>query len=209
MPKNIKNIIFDLGEVIIDLDFNKTEQAFTKLFGIPARELYTYQQQNELFNLLETGKISPQFFRNKLKSISKKDRISDLNIDAAWNAMLQDIATEKIELVKELRNTYQTFVLSNTNKIHIDYVNKCMLPKHHLISLNEIFDFVYYSHEIGLRKPDEDAYTYILNKHLIKAEETLFIDDKLENIETARNLNIQTWHLINRDDLYKIHEILS
>ncbi|MCB0541482.1 MAG: HAD family phosphatase [Chitinophagales bacterium] len=208
MLKNIKNIIFDLGEVIVDLDFNRTEQAFTNLFNVPAHQLYSYHKQNHLFDDLETGKISPSEFRNSLKKNLPKNTITDREIDDAWNAMLLDISSQKIELVKKLRQNYQTFVLSNTNKIHIDYVDQQMLPKHNLKSLNEIFDFVYYSHIIKHRKPDKEAYTFILDKHNLTPQQTLFIDDKAENIESARNLNMHTWHLTNRNDLYKIDEIL-
>lgn len=209
MPKNIKNIIFDLGEVIIDLNFSKTEQAFTKLFNIPAQKLYSYHKQNALFDDLETGKIDAVFFRNELKKTTKNKQINHHKINAAWNAMLIDIPVEKIELVKTLQKEYTTFVLSNTNQIHIDYVNQKMLPKHQLKDLNQIFDFVYYSHIIGYRKPNKEAFTFVLNKHNLVPQETLFIDDKAENIETARNLNIHTWHLTNRNDLYKIYEILA
>lgn len=203
MLKNIKNIIFDLGEVIVDLNFEKTERAFLELLDIKAQQLYNYKTQSPIFDQLETGKITPQQFRATLRDLSDNN-VSDAAIDTAWNAMLLTIPAQKIQLVQNLRSNYQTFVLSNTNKIHIDYINEFLLPEHKIETLDEVFDFVYYSHEIGERKPDLKAYTYIINKHGILPQETLFIDDKLENIEAAKSLGIQTWHLTNRKDLYQL-----
>jgi len=203
MLKNIKNIIFDLGEVIIDLDFKKTEKAFLELLHIEGKQLYNYKTQSPIFDQIETGKITPNQFRDALRQKSQLN-VSDEDIDAAWNGMLLNIPSQKIQLVQRLQSNYQTFVLSNTNKIHIDYVNEFLLPQHNIKNLNEVFDYVYYSHEIGERKPDEAAFTYILNKHGILPQETLFIDDKLENIETAKTLGIQTWHLTKREDLYQL-----
>jgi len=119
--------------------------------------------------------------------------------------MLIRIPERKIQLVQNLRLNYKTFVLSNTNKIHIDFVNAKLLPSHQLKDLNEIFDFVYLSHEIGERKPNAAAFNYVIEKHQLEPQATLFIDDKFENIETAAKLGIQTWHLINREALYDLY----
>ncbi|MFT4969490.1 MAG: FMN phosphatase YigB (HAD superfamily) [Chitinophagales bacterium] len=201
--KGIKNIIFDLGEVIVDLDISATEKAFAELLPLNNNPIYSYSSQTRVFDLLETGKISPQEFRNELRKLSSSD-MTDEQIDIAWNAMLIEIPKRKINLVQNLRLSYQTFVLSNTNKIHIDYVNAKLLPPLALLDLSEVFDQVYYSHDIRERKPDDAAFTYVLNKHELNPTETLFIDDKLENIETAQKLGIKTWHLTNREDLYEL-----
>tara|TARA_B110000037_G_scaffold106283_1_gene123454 strand:+ start:267 stop:890 length:624 start_codon:yes stop_codon:yes gene_type:complete len=201
--KGIKNIIFDLGEVIVDLDISATEKAFAELLPLNNNSIYSYSTQTRVFDLLETGKISPQEFRNELRKLSSSD-MTDEQIDIAWNAMLIEIPKRKIDLVQNLRLSYQTFVLSNTNKIHIDYVNAKLLPPLALLDLSEVFDQVYYSHDIRERKPDDAAFTYVLNKHELNPTETLFIDDKLENIETAQKLGIKTWHLTNREDLYEL-----
>ena len=202
--RGIKNIIFDLGEVIVDLDILATERAFNALMSSKSNFIFSYGSQAAIFDLLETGKVSQQQFRDELRKYSDSD-ISDAQIDDAWNAMLIRIPERKIQLVQNLRLNYKTLVLSNTNKIHIDFVNAKLLPMHQLDDLNEIFDFVYYSHEIGERKPNSTAFTYVLEKHQLEPQATLFIDDKLENIETAAKLGIQTWHLINREDLYDLY----
>lgn len=201
--KDIQNIIFDLGEVIVDLDFSKTEQGFQSLLDLPKEAVYSYQTQSKVFDLFERGKITSTEFRKELCILADK-QLNDASIDSAWNAMLIAIPKDKIKLVQNLRLNYQTFVLSNTNEIHIDFVNQHLLPEHKLSNLDEIFDFVYYSHEIGERKPDLEAFQYIIEKHGILVSETLFIDDKLENILAAESLGLKTWHLTNRDDLLLI-----
>lgn len=201
--KGIKNIIYDLGEVIVDLDFHKTEEAFKSLFQLKDKEIYSYQKQSKIFDQLEVGAISPAEFRSALRK-QFNVKTNDHEIDAAWNAMLLQIPSKKITLVQNLRTSYQSFVLSNTNEIHIQFLEQELLPEHGLKNLNELFDHVYYSHEIGYRKPHAEAYSYILEKHKLPASECLFIDDKLENIETAQALGIRTWHLQDRELLYNL-----
>ena len=200
---DIENIIFDLGEVIIDLDFDKSIEAFRQILPPSAPSVFTYHAQTPIFDQLETGRISAAEFRDGLRQLCSSP-LSDEDIDEAWNAMLIRLPKQKMDLVQSLRKSYQTFVLSNTNAIHIDYVNQFLLPPLGINSLDEIFDHVYYSHDIGQRKPDAAAYTYILDKHRLNPAKTLFIDDKLENIEAAQKLGIQTIHLKNREDLYAI-----
>ncbi|MCD8528987.1 MAG: hypothetical protein LRY27_03280 [Chitinophagales bacterium] len=106
--QNIKNILFDLGEVLIDLDFSKTELAFLQLLGIPKEQLYSYKSQTALFDNLETGKITPKHFRDSIKQLSQL-RISDAQIDHAWNAMLLQFPLKKYNLVQNLRLSYKCF----------------------------------------------------------------------------------------------------
>lgn len=208
MNKNlsgIKNIIFDLGEVITDVDFSKTFKAFDHLAGKSTYELYNYHKQSSLFDDIETGKITPQKFRNHLKEIFNIN-VSDKEIDNAWNAMLGDTPIEKLEFVSNLRPKFKTFILSNTNKIHIDWIYDYLQKKYNQKNLGKFFDGVYLSHEIGFRKPNAASYKFILEKHQLKASETLFIDDKKENIEGADLLGIQTIHLTDKSEFYKIFE---
>jgi putative hydrolase of the HAD superfamily len=208
MKKNlskIKNIIFDLGEVITDVDFNKTFKAFDQLAGKSTQALYNYHKQTTLFDDIETGKISPQSFRNQLKKIFQVDASND-EIDAAWNAMLGDTPLEKLNFVNDLRPKFKTYILSNTNKIHIDWIYNYLQENYKQKNLGAFFDKVYLSHEIGFRKPDAAAYRFILNTHQLNAHETLFIDDKKENIDGAKLLGIQTIHLKNKSEFYKIFE---
>jgi putative hydrolase of the HAD superfamily len=201
--KEVENIIFDLGEVIVDLDFSLTDIAFSKLLSDPSTSIFNSAGQTKIFDLLEVGKISPAQFRKELNKLCFEEN-SDQVLDAAWNAMFLKLPSRKIQLVRNLRLNYQTFVLSNTNKIHIDLVNQILNSEHQIKSLDEVFDYVYYSHEIGERKPEAAAYQFILDKHEINPSKTLFIDDKEENILAAQALGIRTWHLTNREDLYEL-----
>lgn len=199
----IKNIIFDLGEVITDVHFHQTFQAFDKLAGKDTQQLYNFHKQNKVFDDLETGKISPVEFRNMLRNLFSINA-TDEEIDHAWNAMIGDTPLQKLEFVSALRPKYQTFILSNTNQIHIDRVNEILAQNHNINSLHPYFDAVYFSHEIGLRKPDADSYLYIIEKHGLTPSETLFIDDKAENTDAASKLGIKTIQLTDKEKLYSI-----
>ena len=199
----LKNIIFDLGEVFTDIYFDKTVEAFNELNnGVPI-DLYSYKTQTPLFDEIETGKVSVEDFIAELKTLFGSTVKSEAIIEA-WNALLGETPLEKLAWASSLRPKYQTFILSNTNAIHINWINNYLIKKYKVEGLQPFFDHVYFSHEIGFRKPDASAYEFILNKHNLKAEETLFIDDKLENIEAAQKLNIKTYHLVNKSDLFKI-----
>ncbi|NNC95871.1 MAG: HAD family phosphatase [Chitinophagales bacterium] len=203
--QNVDNIIFDLGEVILDLNPQNTIHEFNKLMGKDSVEHYSFSKQSDVFDKFETGKITAAEFRNELRAISGKD-VVDEDIDHAWNAMLVGIPKPKLEILKKLKDQFQTFVLSNTNCIHIKWVNNYMEEHKYGKSLNEFFDAVYYSHDIGFRKPDDAAYTYILKKHHIPADRSLFIDDRIENIETAARLGIKTFHMKNRHSFFGLFE---
>lgn len=204
----IQNIIFDLGEVIVDLDIEATVKAFEKLLVNPQQTIYSYVDQTPIFNQIEVGAITPEQFASTIQELCHPNTTQQ-QIFTAWNAMLIYLPPRKIEFVQKLRKNYQTFVLSNTNEIHINYLNQNLLNELNAKSLHPFFDYVYYSHEIKQRKPDLAAFKYILDKHQINPTNTLFIDDKLENIISPQDLNIQTWHLTNREDLYELETILS
>ena len=199
----IKNIIFDLGEVITDVHFKHTFEAFDTLAGKDTQSLYNFHKQNKVFDDLETGKISPAEFRNLLRELFSINH-SDAEIDAAWNAMIGETPLQKLQFVSALRPKFKTFILSNTNQIHIDCVNLSLQKSYQIESLHPFFDAVYFSHEIGVKKPDAEAYLYILDKHNLKASETVFIDDKEENIQAAEKLGIKTYWLTNKEDLYEL-----
>lgn len=195
-----KYIIFDFGGVLIDVDYHKTINAFRALglenFGV----LYSQADQEHLFDNYETGKISSQYFINQL--IGKVGGgISANKIVGAWNAMLGDIHTTNISAVKRLKDLgYNVYLLSNTNDIHIqvafDRWNKCAE-----LTAHELFDHVYLSQEIGLRKPNRDIFEHVLTDISANPNEVLFIDDSIQHINTADQLGMQTHHLTSIDDL--------
>jgi putative hydrolase of the HAD superfamily len=193
----IKNIIFDLGGVIIDIRYNATIEQFKMLGFKGFDKIYTQIKNTHLFDLLETGKIEPETFRNELRKF--KSQLTDWQIDNAWNAMIGEMPLANIQLIKEIRKQYRTFMLSNTNAIHIQYFTGYLNDTFGYNPLPEMFERVYFSHEIGKRKPDVLAYEFVLKDAGLNANETLFIDDLAINIEGAEKTGIRTYHLDNEN----------
>ncbi|MGE0088513.1 MAG: HAD family hydrolase [Bacteroidales bacterium] len=199
----IKNIIFDLGGVIINLDTQKTASEMKNLGFDDFEKSYSLLNQIDLFDLLEKGLITPEQFRMEIrKHISKS--VSDAQIDEAWSAMLLDFPKDRIKLIQYVKRKYRIFLLSNTNKIHFDKYNSDFNAVYGF-SFNTLFEKAYYSFEIGHRKPDLDIYMHVLKHSNLIPEETLFIDDSEANIKTAKLLGIQTlWiDLKNGEDVVK------
>ncbi len=197
---NIKNIIFDLGGVILNIDYQLTANEFKKLGFNDYNSLFTKLSQNKIFDLLETGKISPKDFITELKNLSDKN-ISSQEIIYAWNAMLLDFPKKRIEILKSLKNKYRTFLLSNTNSIHLEAYNKTLKDTFGISDLSEILEKEYYSHIIGMRKPDLEIFKFVLTKNNLKPNETLFIDDSPQHIEAAKKLGIIAYHLTNNETI--------
>ncbi len=189
--QNIKAIIFDLGGVLLNIDFKKVSNAFKALGVDTFDEMYSQSEVNMLFENLEVGKINEEEFCNGINTHSGKSIIAD-NITTAWNSILLDFRTESLACLKNLKNRYKLFLLSNTNSIHLEAFNKIFEKSIGKGTFNSFFDKAYYSHEIGMRKPDASAYLYVLNENNLLPEETLFIDDTLKNIEGARAVGLQT-----------------
>lgn len=190
----VKNIIFDLGGVIINLDFHRSVAALQRLSKNQQPIAFSPQAQAELFDLYETGRISSAAFRAGLRETYALEG-DDHVLDTAWNAMLLDIPPERIALLRELSKKYRLFLLSNTNAIHTARFNQTVQAVTGLPSLDGLFEKAYYSHLIGLRKPDAAVFTHILAENNLVSTETLFIDDSIQHIESARALHLQTLHL--------------
>jgi len=200
---SIKNIIFDLGGVILNIDYQLASNEFQNLGIQNFDELYSQAKQNNLFDELETGKISPESFRNEIRKMSGLD-ISDTDLDNAWNAMLLDLPKERIDLLFELSKKYRIFLLSNTNIIHFKNFNYAIINSLGEDVFLKIFEKVYYSFEIGFRKPNADCFQFVLDDAKLKSHETLFIDDSIQHINAAEKLGIQTIHLTNGNTINKI-----
>lgn len=191
MLKGIQNIIFDLGGVILDIDFTLTIQAFEHL-QIKSSDFFSVNQPHFLTQL-ETGEISPEEFYDAVRDFSKKN-ISNNKIRDAWNALLLTTPKERIDAIKRLKNNFQIYLLSNTNQIHQDYFTE-YYRKNHQVLFEELFHKDYYSHQMGLRKPNLQIFDTVIKNHNLFPGETLFIDDSLANIEGAHNAGLKTWHL--------------
>ncbi|EKD72339.1 MAG: hypothetical protein ACD_45C00701G0010 [uncultured bacterium] len=197
----IKNIIFHLGGVIIDIDYNRTSEAFRKLGAFNFDAIYTQSKQDNLFDNYEVGKISSNIFRDAL---TKKLDISVKNeeFDNAWNAMLLDLPKNRLDFIKNLRKNYKIFLFSNTNEIHLRKVFDICQKQNGFNTFDNYFDKEYYSNIFGKKKPSPDAFISILNENNIEANETLFIDDSMQHILGARQAGLHATHLSNEKSIF-------
>jgi putative hydrolase of the HAD superfamily len=190
----IKNIIFDWGGVITDLHLNLTKKSFSDLGLSIFDESVPHDPHNDLFISFETGKISPDEFRNRIRSLSSVS-LTDAVIDNSWNALLGDLPAERWHILEKASTQFRTFLLSNTNAIHLPYYYNRILETYGTHGYAHLFEKTYFSYELGMRKPNRDIFQHVLADAGINPEETLFIDDFIENIETARQLGFRTIHL--------------
>lgn len=196
----IKNIIFDLGGVILNIDYQLTENAFKELGMQNFDEVYSQQKQIGLFDRFETGIISVKEFIKQIKQEANL-AVDDQKIIDAWNAMLLDLPTDRLKLLTQLKESHTTFLLSNTNEIHYNAFCEIAEKETGKASLNPFFKEVFYSHHIQLRKPEKEAFNHILLKHELKPFETLFIDDSYQHIASAKEMGINTYHLQKEEDI--------
>lgn len=194
MSKPIKNIIFDLGGVFLNIDFSLTSKAFIDLGVLQFNEMFTQHFSNPLFELLETGKITEVEFYEAFRQETKMP-LTNEQIKNAWNALLLDFPPERIDWLEKVGNKYRIFLFSNTNQIHHDHFIKDFATQYPGKNFDTFFQKAYYSQYLGLRKPYPASFQAILDEQGIEAHETLFIDDTIKNIEAAQALGLQTIHL--------------
>lgn len=195
-------IIFDLGGVIIDLDYSKTIHAFEELGMENFHDVYSQAAQTNLFDDFETGQISAQRFINSLLPYLKVGTTPNMAVHA-WNAMILSVPIEKLQLLKELRKQYPLYLLSNTNELHVPVVRR-EWAKVTSEPMEYYFDRIFFSHEIHMRKPDKSIFEFVCEQQSIDPKRSLFIDDSIQHIEGARKIGLQTVHLTNSEDLIQL-----
>lgn len=205
--QNIKNIIFDYGNVIFNIDFTRVAEAWKKLGINNADKFYGHREQDPIFNLLERGEISVADFRNRIRELSGKPELTDEQIDDAWNKIFLDIPQGNHELLKKVKEKYRTFLLSNINAIHYDYVHNYLQEEFGLTGNDELFEKVYYSHLVGKRKPDAEIFKQVLDENNLNPAETLFIDDSPQHLETAKKLGMQTYLMTAPDTIQQFFKV--
>jgi putative hydrolase of the HAD superfamily len=191
----VKNIILDFGGVLLDLDYMRTQQAFVDLGCKNFEQIYSQAQQTDLFNQFDKGEVTETVFFQELKNLSGLKKITQEDIKHAWNAMLINLPKENYLLLKELKNKYRVFLLSNTNETHITAFEKLIPQTCPLPEFESLFEKIYYSCRIHLRKPDVECFQYVLNDSHLKAEETVFIDDSIQHVEGAEKAGITAYWL--------------
>jgi FMN phosphatase YigB (HAD superfamily) len=199
---NFKNILFDLGGVILDINVQATLKRFYEL-GFPAELMqFPDSMSTDLYYKYGTGKLDTEQFRNQIREVAGVE-MSDQTFDEAWNAMLVGFPEDRIALLKVLSKRYDLYMLSNTSALHVKVFEKMYLDVAGE-PLNKVFKKLYYSHEIGWHKPDPEAWEYVIRDAAIKAEETLFLDDTIHNIKAAQELGFQAIHIHERTNLMNL-----
>lgn len=189
--QKVKNIILDYGNVIFMIDFQRLKRAFLEL-GIPnVDEVFGHSGQIRLFDEFDKGKISSTEFREGLRALANRPLLSDEEVDAAWNALLIGVPAGKHELLTRLNDKYRTFLLSNNNEIHYAYCMEHIRQEYGVQDNSGFFEKTYYSHLMGMRKPDKEIFLQVLAENNLIPEETLFIDDSPQHLATAEELGMQ------------------
>ncbi|MCA1764029.1 MAG: HAD family hydrolase [Cryomorphaceae bacterium] len=191
----IRNIIFDLGGVLLNIEYDRTVDAFKKLGLKEPEKAFTKEVQAGIFQKFEKGQISSREFVNVLSKHMLG--ASQAQIVDAWNALLGDFPIERYHFLSQLAEKYQLFVLSNTNAIHETAFQKIIEKSVGWEKFKSLFAGIAYSHNLGERKPNPEIFLKVLSINEISADETIFIDDTKEHVESASKLGIKSLHLEN------------
>jgi glucose-1-phosphatase len=196
---HIKNIIFDYGNVIFLIDFLKTQHSFTELGIDNVETFFAHTGHDPLFNEFEKGTITAAEFRDGIRRITGKPELTDIQIDNTWNSLLIGVPPVNHQILLKAKARYRTFLLSNINEIHLDFIFDYLKREHGVASNDGFFEKVYYSHLLRMRKPDRNIFEYVIHDSKLNVSETLFIDDSPQHLKTAGELGLHT-HLMTRDD---------
>jgi len=195
----IRNIIFDLGGVLLNINPLLSLEELVKLSGISKTELRDRLASEKIFEKYDTGEYDSERFRDELRRIMDKNA-TDQQIDDAWNALLLDFPAERVQLLQSLQPNYRIFLLSNTNEIHFKKYTSDFLISNGF-DMETLFEQLFLSYEIGIHKPDAGIYTYVLEQVKLVAAETLFIDDSHSNVEAAVKLSFAGLHLTGNHEI--------
>lgn len=197
-----KNLIFDLGGVILNLDQPKCEASFVALGGEHVLKSISKYGGSGIFGKYETGKINTPTFLEGLRELLQTE-VSDEQLKSAWSDIIVDIPIERLRFLELLSNKYNLFLLSNTSPLHMDELRQMVLNLTEK-EFDSYFEKTYCSYEVGSAKPNPEIYKHVLNDAGIKADECIFIDDAEHNLEAARNLGISTIHIPSGTELLDI-----
>lgn len=201
MNSGFKNIIFDLGGVILNLSVERTHQAFAQLSGLPVTEIKSRVHHGPFFQDYERGLITDTEFRSHLRE-TLQINANDAQLDTAWNAMLLDIPHERFSLLERLKKKYQLFLLSNTNEIHRKFFNQVVEQSSGKPNIDYYFHYAYFSHVLNLSKPDVAIYQHVLNEQKLLPHQTVFLDDNLDNLTGAARTGLQTFHVQHPNQIF-------
>lgn len=184
----------------MNVNTQTTLEAFAKLSGLNTEEVLSKFINEPAFSLYEKGQISDVQFRELVLNVFNL-KIADKDINEAWNAMIFDIPAHRLDWLSSLNENYNVYILSNTNNVHIDYVHEELKSNHGLSDFSTLVKEVYYSHEVAMRKPDEEIFRWVLDKNNLLPEQTIFLDDNAENIIEAKRIGITSLLVNNPEDV--------
>lgn len=201
----INNIIFDLGNVLINLDFGASIKAFREL-GLETDVLDPKQSYSDpIFYDFEVGKINTKEFCTGVRKVLDNPAATDLQIEDAWYAMIVDFPAQRIKLLQRLAEKYKLYIFSNTNELHISRLHRAFEAEHGM-GFKSLFQKDYYSHEIKERKPDLVSFQKVIADAGVDPNETMFIDDLEKNINGAKLAGLKTFWLKNGMDLLEVFD---
>ena len=195
----LKNIIFDYGNVIFTIDFKRAQHNFSELGIKNVDQFFSHKAHNTIFDQFEQGFISASEFRTGIREFAGIPSLTDTEIDQAWNSLLIGVPEPNHHLLLKVKEKYRTFLLSNNNEIHYNWIMSYLKREHQLESNAIFFEKDYYSHLMKMRKPNPEIFEYVLKEHQLDPAQTLFIDDSPQHLKTAASLGIQT-HLLTADE---------
>ena len=201
--KKIKNVLFDLGDVIIDISIPGTITKFAERSGLSTQEIREIYYHSDVFLNYEKGLISDDEFFAGINQIFSTDMSFD-EFKSIWNGMLIKIPQERLLLLDKVSKSYRTFLLSNTNNLHLLRFTEMMHEISPERSLESYFERAYYSHQMSMRKPDAEIFEFILKQNNLRPEETIFLDDNADNIYGAAQVGIVAVLVKNPNQLFEI-----
>ena len=202
--KKVKALLFDLGGVIVDLDYKKTASAFENIGLKNAEKAYSQFNQTNLFNDFETGHISGEEF---LAEVRKKitTQVSSSEITKAWNSMILGFQQAKLKEIIKLSEKVPCYLLSNTNEIHLSYIEQLLQEMGFKHFLN-VFKSCYFSHQIRKRKPHKETFEWVLHQMNYDAQDVLFIEDSPQHIKGAKSAKLNTFYFKKDSNLSDVDQ---
>lgn len=190
--QNIKNIIFDYGNVIFEIDFKKAQTALQQLGIDDIDNFFAHKGHHSLFNDFETAAITPAQFRAGIREAANNSDITDQQIDSAWNSLLIGVPPNIHDVLLQVKQKYRSFLLSNNNEIHYMYIVDYLQKEYGMHDLDGLFEKAYFSQQMYLRKPHVEIFEQVLQENNLDPEETLFIDDSPQHLVGARKAGMNT-----------------
>ncbi|MFK7953234.1 MAG: HAD family hydrolase [Ekhidna sp.] len=200
--QGIDAIIFDFGNVLIDLDYPRVIRRFSELAKKNEKQIEELVVTDPILQELEIGAVDPAEFRWKVNNLLGISLMDD-DFDDVWNSMLKKVPSDRMKMLERISEKYNTYILSNSNVIHEIAFDEMILEATGKESLRDFVKKVYFSHEIGMRKPNQDCYEHVIEDIENYASRMLFLDDRLDNVEAAREAGMKAVQIFSPDEQLK------